>query len=117
MSSNDEIKEDKYLNKQQNLADYNSSSFSYDDEEEEKCANYGKSHNFVSDDVVQEDDLPGDVCWLCIFSRTCSFKCLISNKTHAKTSNFTKLFFKKHFKINKFLTCLWNFKFATFLQL
>ena len=61
MSSNDEIKEDKYLNKQQNLADYNSSSFSYDDEEEEKCANYGKSHNFVSDDVVQEDDLPGDV--------------------------------------------------------
>uniref|UniRef100_A0A914KNR5 Uncharacterized protein n=1 Tax=Meloidogyne incognita TaxID=6306 RepID=A0A914KNR5_MELIC len=61
MSSNDEIKEDKYLNKQQNLADYNSSSFSFDDEEEEKCANYGKSHNFVSDDVVQEDDLPGDV--------------------------------------------------------
>uniref|UniRef100_A0A915LW10 Uncharacterized protein n=1 Tax=Meloidogyne javanica TaxID=6303 RepID=A0A915LW10_MELJA len=61
MSSNDEIKEDKYLNKQQNLADYNSSSFSFDDEEEEKSANYGKSHNFVSDDVVQEDDLPGDV--------------------------------------------------------
>uniref|UniRef100_A0A915P7P7 Uncharacterized protein n=1 Tax=Meloidogyne floridensis TaxID=298350 RepID=A0A915P7P7_9BILA len=61
MSSNDEIKEDKYLNKQPNLADYNSSSFSFDDEEEEKSATYGKSHNFVSDDVVQEDDLPGDV--------------------------------------------------------
>ncbi|KAL7069854.1 hypothetical protein ACQ4LE_010983 [Meloidogyne hapla] len=58
MSSNDGVKEDI---KQHNLADYNSSSFSFDDEDEGKSVNYGKSHNFVADDVVQEDDLPGDV--------------------------------------------------------
>uniref|UniRef100_A0A1I8C139 Uncharacterized protein n=1 Tax=Meloidogyne hapla TaxID=6305 RepID=A0A1I8C139_MELHA len=58
MSSNDGVKEDI---KQHNLADYNSSSFSFDDEDEGKSVNYGKSHNFVADDVVQEDDLPGDL--------------------------------------------------------